>query len=489
MKRYLQGVGVTLVSLSLATSVGAAGATLPSGSVNPAPIVGLPNPSPASFADVIERVSPAVVSIDVEGKAHRRDVSVSGSDGFGPNSGHGGDSPFGDLRRVFPGPPETAARPLHASGSGFFISADGYIVTNNHVVDGADKITIRTKDDKTYDARLIGRDPDTDLAVLKVEGRAFPFVSFEDRAKPRVGDWVVAIGNPFNLGGTATAGIVSALQRPQVSGSTYVDYMQIDAPINHGNSGGPTFDLYGRVVGVNSAIFSPSGGSVGIGFDIPADVAATVTRQLIATGSVTRGYIGATVQTITPDIADSLGLGAAFGALVADVVADGPSARAGLQSGDLILKVDGVQVRSADDLTRQVALAHPGQDLRLDLRRDGKPRTLTIRSGARPSAAAVAENAAGGGSPEGGLGLMVTPNPGGGVRVQSVTAGSDAAQKGLRPGDVIKRIGTQPANTPGDIRAAAADARAHGRKDVLILVARDRQHLFLPLSVSDPARS
>src|SRR6185437_14728923 len=233
---------------------------------------------------------------------------------------------------------------MHAAGSGFFISPDGYIVTNNHVVDHADKITVHTSDDRTFKAHVVGRDPATDLAVVKVDTANMPFVSFEDRAKPRVGDWVVAVGNPFNLGGTATAGIVSALGRKNVSDSSYVDYMQIDAPINRGNSGGPTFDLYGRVVGVNTAIFSPSGGSVGIGFDIPADVAASVSRQLIDHGKIVRGYIGAQIQDVTADIADSLDLKDRKGALVADVTPDGPADRAGLKAGDVVIDVNGQSV-------------------------------------------------------------------------------------------------------------------------------------------------
>jgi serine protease Do len=217
-------------------------------------------------------------------------------------------------------------------------------------------------------------------------------VSFENRAKPRVGDWVVAVGNPFGLGGTATAGIVSALGRPNISGSSFVDYMQIDAPINRGNSGGPTFDIDGRVVGVNSAIFSPSGGSVGIGFDIPADVAAATTRQLIESGKVTRGYIGATVQGLSPELADSLGLGSTHGAVVATLAAGGPSLRAGLRAGDVIVSVNGRGVETASDLTRQVALARPGEEIRVGILRAGQRREIAVRSGVRPAEPSLANN-------------------------------------------------------------------------------------------------
>ncbi|MFI4963755.1 MAG: Do family serine endopeptidase [Caulobacterales bacterium] len=437
---------------------------------------------PASFADIVQRVAPAVVSIDIVGKAGPSHVAFGQGEGAAPFGGGQG-FPFGQF---FQQMPQQRAAPMRATGSGFFISADGYIVTNNHVVEGADKITVRTADDRSLPAHVIGRDPETDLAVIKVDGHNLPFVSFEDRAKPRVGDWVVAVGNPFDLGGTATAGIVSAMARPQVSGSGYVDYMQIDAPINKGNSGGPTFDLYGRVVGVNSAIFSPSGGSVGIGFDIPADVAASVSKQLIATGKVTRGYIGATIQNMTPEIAESLGLPPHEGALVADVTPDGPSQRAGLQSGDLVMKVDGHPVTSASDLTRQVALARAGEEIRLDVRRNGAMRQVAVRSGVRPSETTLAMND-GRGGPElgqaGGLGLMVAPNPGGGVKVGRVLPNSNAAERGLRPGDVIERVGSRATNNAAEVSQAVAEARAAHRKEVLVRIARGGQHLFLPLDV------
>jgi len=442
--------------------------------------------APASFADIIQRVAPAVVSIEVEGKLGPQPIAESDGgfgelpDGFPP-----------ELRRFFQQIPQARQAPMHGAGSGFFISADGYVVTNNHVVQGADKITVHTADDRTFKARVVGRDPATDIAVIKVDATNLPFVSFEDRAKPRVGDWVVAVGNPFNLGGTATAGIVSALGRQNVSGSSYVDYMQIDAPINRGNSGGPTFDLYGRVVGVNSAIFSPSGGSVGIGFDIPADVAAQVSRQLISNGKVTRGYIGASVQDVTPDIADSLGVAKA-GALVAELTPGGPAEQAGLRPGDLILRVDGQPVSGASDLTRQVGRVHAGETIRLEIRRDGQTRTLALKSGLRPSEDALAFNSRGfgGGGGEPGaegpavLGLRVAPDAQGrGVRVAGVASGSDAADKGLQPGDLIERVGSAATHSPAELARAVDAARQGGRKEVLVLVARGGQHIFVPLEV------
>ena len=391
-------VGTGLMALAAALSGAAiyttqAGAA-PSGPVN-TPVAAGPA-APVSFADIVEKVAPAVVSIEVETKAGpRQAVFTQGRDAPGADDNDGDAFPFGFALPQGRGGRQATpqnAEPVMGAGSGFFISQDGYVVTNNHVVENAIKITVRTNDDRELPAKLIGRDPATDLAVIKVEGAKFPYVSFEDKAKPRVGDWVVAVGNPFNLGGTATAGIVSALARPNISGSSYVDYMQIDAPINRGNSGGPSFDLSGRVVGVNSAIFSPSGGSVGIGFDIPADVAQSVTRQLISRGKVVRGYIGATVQPVTAEIADSLGLKSTKGALVADLTAGGPAARAGLQPGDVVTRIDGHDVLSNADLTRHVGLVAVGGDIHLQVLRDGQVRQITIRAGERPAEEKLALN-------------------------------------------------------------------------------------------------
>jgi serine protease Do len=348
-----------------------------------------------SFAPIVAKVSPAVVSIDITGHASASQVAAQRGGDQNPFQFFFG-QPFGQAPDGAPAPrdrgePDGRALPkIRASGSGFFISADGYVVTNNHVVENADSISIRTSDGRTLKAHMVGRDPATDLAVVKVEGRDFPFVTFEDSAHPRVGDWVVAVGNPFGLGGTATAGIVSALGRENVADSPLVDYMQIDAPINRGNSGGPTFDVQGHVVGVNTAIYSPSGGSVGIGFDIPADVAARISRQLISDGHVDHGYIGATIQQITPDLADSLGLHQTNGAIVDSLVADGPAARAGLRAGDIVTAVEGQSVKSPTELTRRVAFSRPGEALRLSVLRNGKPLDVTLKAGVRPSEQALA---------------------------------------------------------------------------------------------------
>jgi serine protease Do len=403
------GAGAAVVALAITGGYMAHAQTAPkAGAVNAHPAAALAPAvavsAPASFADIVQRVAPAVVSIEIDGKV------TPASDSGGPRiyrNGRPDAQGLNDLppefRRFFNVPglgggdeDENGdgngggdAPQMHGAGSGFFISGDGYIVTNNHVIENADKITVHTADKRVLTAHIIGHDKATDLAVIKVDAKNQPFVTFEDSAKPRVGDWVVAVGNPFGLGGTATAGIVSAFGRN--SGSGYVDYMQIDAPINPGNSGGPTFDLYGRVVGINSAIYSQSGGSVGIGFDIPADVADSVTKQLIANGKIARGFIGATISDVTPQVAEGLGV-EAKGALVSQVTRGGPSADAGLKSGDIVLKVNGHEVTGANDLTRQVALVQAGGLLKLDVKRDGHAMTVSVKSGARPDEDKLAQN-------------------------------------------------------------------------------------------------
>ncbi len=488
------GAGAAALSLAVASGYVARAALAGGGAVNarPAPVS---SGAPASFADIVQRVAPAVVSIDTEGKARVGNITQQGPRGFSFGDPDGGDEDGGlplDLRRFFQGAPQglesQEMAPVQGAGSGFFISPNGYIATNNHVIDGADKITVHTADKRTFEAHVVGRDQATDLAVLKVDAANLPYVSFEDSGRPRVGDWVVAVGNPFGLGGTATAGIVSALDRRNVSGSNYVDYMQIDAPINRGNSGGPTFDLSGRVVGVNTAIFSPSGGSVGIGFDIPADVAAQVTHQLMNGGKVARGFIGATVQDVTPEIAESLGIDAK-GALVADVSEGGPSQAAGLHSGDVITRIDGHDVADASDLTRRVGLADAGSTLKLDIRRDGKPLQISVHSAARPSEDQLASRDTGSSAApdeaeKGVLGLRLTPDSRGrGVRVAGVASGSPAADGKLRTGDVIVRAGQSPTHSSGDLAEAVKSARAQGRKQVLLLVDRGDQQTFVAVPV------
>jgi serine protease Do len=479
-----------------------------------APIFAPPPGAPMSFADIFEKVSPAVVSINVTSRVDpsllRR---IPGLEGLPfdivPKGGGGGDDdedgaapPQGG--RTEKGQPKLPTQ--QSSGSGFFISPDGYIVTNNHVVENAETIKVVLKDERELDARIVGRDEATDLAVIKVTGGPYPFVNFENSGKPRVGDWVFAVGNPFGLGGTATAGIVSAYGRD--IGETFVDYIQIDAPINRGNSGGPTFDIYGRVIGVNTAIFSPTGGSVGIGFAIPADVAEQVTQQLIHGGKIERGYIGATIQNFTTEMAEAQGMGEQKGAIVSDLVPGGPSSRAGLVAGDVVVAVNGHTVKSSSELTREVAKARPGDMLHLDVIRDGHQRVVDVRSGVRPSEEQLAanDNGSGGEGPRGaapaapaapqvlGLRLMpldettrkalsLPPTVHGAV-IMGVDQSSDAGEKGLHRGDVIVRAGDRVVASAADVTAVVGTAKKAGRTSVLVGVYRGGRTLFLPLKIS-----
>jgi serine protease Do len=463
--------------------------------------------APMSFADIFEKVSPAVVSINVTSKADSGTIRrIPGFENFpfdvvpkGQDQGPGGEDGDGDAPRQ----PKQLS-----SGSGFFISPDGYIVTNNHVVANADEIKVVLKDGKELVATTVGRDEATDLAVIKVEGHDFPFVDFERTARPRVGDWVLAVGNPFSLGNTATAGIVSAYNRD--IGQSFVDYIQIDAPINRGNSGGPTFDTFGRVIGVNTAIFSPSGGSVGIGFDIPADIAANITKNLMAGKKITRGYIGATIQNLSDELAQSWGLNGRKGAVVADLVPGGPAERAGLKQGDVVVAVNGHPVDGSVAMTREVAKTQAGDIAQLDVFRDGKEQTVNIRAGLRPSEAQLAQNGGAGDSDEesnggpGGakaapnapiLGLYLAPiDPAAreqysiastvhGLVVAGVKGASDASDKGLRRGDVIMRAGDREVANTGDVLAAVADWKKAGRTIIPLSVNHGGRNVVVPVKI------
>jgi serine protease Do len=318
--------------------------------------------APTSFSPIVKRVSPAVVSIDTLSVAQDQD-------------------PFGDEGPESLFAPPGAVPVRRGAGSGFIISADGYVVTNNHVVDGAQEMVVTLSDNRQFPAKLVGRDPPTDLAVLKIAAQGLPYVSFARSALPEVGDWVVAVGNPFGLGGTATAGIVSA--RGREIGESYVSFLQIDAPINAGNSGGPSFDLEGRVVGVNSAIYSPTGGSVGIGFAIPADLAESVTAQLIRDGRVTRGYLGVGARDLTPALALRLGLSGRRGALVVAIAGGGP-ADGRLKPGDVVEAVGGKPVATAGAFTRSIAESAPGGEVALRVLRGGRPVDISVKLARRP---------------------------------------------------------------------------------------------------------
>ena len=332
-----------------------------------APAVTQNNSQPMSMAEIFERVAPAVVSVEVVAQ---------------PRSIFGFAVPRGDDDSV------RGEGRTRASGSGFFISADGTVVTNSHVIEGARGIVVALHDGRRLEARVVGRDETVDLAVLKVEdpdnrSARYPYVNFEDSARPRVGDWVLAVGNPFGLGGTATAGIVSAYGR-DIDAAGLVEYLQLDAAINRGDFGGPSFDVYGRVIGVNTAILSPSGGSIGISFAIPAETAAATVKQLATGKAVLRGFIGASIQTLDAEAAEAQGIAGRKGALVAGVASNGPAARAGLRPGDVVVEVDGEAVSTSSEFTRKVARAGPGKTLRLQILREGRAQTLTVRTGTRP---------------------------------------------------------------------------------------------------------
>ncbi len=460
--------------------------------------------APQTFADIFEKVSPAVVSINVTSHADARALQkIPGFENFPFNIIPRGQEGDGDSD----GSPAQGPKQL-SSGSGFFISADGYIVTNNHVVENAEDIKVVLKDGKELKGVVVGRDEGTDLAVVKVEGHGYPYVDFENSGKPRVGDWVLAVGNPFSLGNTATAGIVSAYNRD--IGENFVDYIQIDAPINRGNSGGPTFDTYGRVIGVNTAIFSPSGGSVGIGFDIPADIAYGITKQLMTGEKIRRGYIGATIENLSDELADSWGMSGRKGAVVADLVPDGPAQRAGLQAGDVVIAVNGAPVTSPSEMTREVAKVRAGDVAKLDIFRGGKPMTIAVHTGLRPSEAQLALNGGAGGSDQGGgsggggakpspnapvLGMYLAPiDPAArqqysiattvhGVLVGAVKSSSDAGDKGLHRGDVIVRAGDHEVASVAEVSAAVAEWKKAGRSSIPLAVNRGGRTLFVPIKI------
>ncbi|MBO9545677.1 Do family serine endopeptidase [Caulobacter sp.] len=482
-----------------------------------APAFAPPPGAPMSFADIFEKVSPAVVQINVTSKASPPSLRIPGLEGFdivprgqkgkpGQGQGQGQDGEDGD---------SPATPKQQSAGSGFFISADGYIVTNNHVVADADDIQVVLKDGRELKATLVGRDEGTDLAVIKVidpkaKGADFPYVNFENQAKPRVGDWVITIGNPFGLGGTATAGIISAYNRDLGDNtSSFVNYIQIDAPINRGNSGGPSFDIYGRVIGVNSAIYSPSGGSVGIGFAIPADIAEDTAKQLIAGGKVVRGYIGVTIQDFSAESAEALGLKDVKGAIIAEVTAGGPANKAGLLPDDILTAVNGVAVANRSELTREVAKARPGEGVKLSIIRDGKPRVVTVVSGTRPAEGSLLGNDdqdQDNGAPAtpdkpasqrvDALGLTLGPiDPASrqtykidseikGLLITGVKGDSDAGEKGLAKGDVLSTINGAPVVSVAEVNSAIATAKKAGRTSVLVKVIRQNRPVFVPLKIA-----
>jgi serine protease Do len=382
---------------------------------------------------------------------------------------------------------------ITGQGSGFFISADGFAVTNNHVVDKAESVEVTTDDGKIHTAKVIGTDPRTDLALIKVEGGSFPYVNLAS-APPRIGDWVIAVGNPFGLGGSVTAGIVSARGR-DIGASAYDDFIQIDAPVNKGNSGGPTFDTEGNVIGVNTAIFSPSGGSVGIAFAIPSDTVKSVVTQLKDHGSVTRGWIGVQIQPVTKDIADSLGLKKVIGALVAEPQADGPAKKAGIEAGDVITAVNGDEVKDARDLAKKIGSLAPKAAVKLTVLHKGVEKTVSLTLGELPNSKEARANSDDNGDSTGAeigkLGLTLAPAArvagagAEGVVVVGVDAAGAAAEQGFATGDVILEVAGKAVSTPGDVRTAIAGAKSGGKRTVLLRVKKGDNTRFVALPVGN----
>lgn len=448
--------------------------------------------APLSFADIIERVKPSVVSVSVTGAAPK--VASKGGKGFNPRDllpdlpdDHPLNDLFKNLPKDFKGMPNQ--RPSQSQGSGFVISEDGYVVTNNHVIDGAAKIQVSFDKDRKYEAELVGTDQRTDVALLKIKSsEKFKTVKFAT-AQPRVGDWVLAVGNPFGLGGTVTAGIVSAQGRDIGSGP--YDYMQIDAAVNRGNSGGPSFNLDGDVVGVNTAIYSPSGGNVGIAFAIPAKTVQDVVAQLKAGGSVSRGWLGVKIQNIDEDTAASLGLNEPRGALVTDVTTPGPAAEAGLKNGDAILTVNGNKVADSRDLARQIAGYAPSTKVDVMVLRGQKEQTIPVKLGKFPGAQELAKADPAPSKAEeskqtslGELGLTLSgASNKDGVAVSDVESGSDAASKGIRSGDVILEVGGNSVKTPDDVANGVKEATKLGRKAVLMRVRSGDETRFVAVQL------
>ncbi|GAA5103631.1 Do family serine endopeptidase [Bartonella jaculi] len=449
------------------------------------------------FADLVSKVKSAVVAVQVKGDKKKEEWSFSNF-----FSGPGIDQlpDQHPLKRFFKEfyeldrPKKKFSQRSHklhpiAFGSGFFISSDGYIVTNNHVIADGKSYSVVLDDGTELDAKLVGTDLPTDLAVLKVnDKRKFSYVDFGDDLKLRVGDWVVAIGNPFGFGGTVTAGIVSARGRDIGTGA-YGDFIQIDAAVNRGNSGGPTFDLNGKVVGVNTAIFSPSGGNVGIAFAIPAGTAKQVVQQLIEKGSVQRGWLGVQIQPVTKEISDSIGLKEAKGALVTDTL-KGPAAKAGIKAGDVIISVNDEKINDTRDLGKRIASIKPGETVSIGILRSGKEESIKVKLTSMPEdegekeASKYSNKRSDSDETLEDYGLIVTPSDDGlGLVVTDVDSDSDAADKGIRPGDVIVTVNNKAVKKISDITTTIKNAQKIGRTAILLQVQTNGQNRFVPLPI------
>jgi serine protease Do len=454
------------------------------------------NHAPAEgFADLVETVMPAVISVEVK-FANVSNVTedspqmrIPGLDDLPENS------PF---RRFFEQLPEFRGTPqmpmprnrqAQGEGSGFIISADGYAVTNDHVVKDAEEVLVKTPDGKEYKADVVGTDSKTDLALLKIKGGgSFAHVKFAEK-EARVGDWVIAVGNPFGLGGTVTTGIVSARGR-DIGAGPYDDFLQIDAPINRGNSGGPAFNLKGEVIGVNTAIFAPGGGgSVGIGFAIPASIARDIVQTLRDNGKVTRGWLGVQIQPVTEEIAESIGLSGAKGALVSDVTENSPAAKAGLRTGDTVVSVNGTEILEPKDLARRIAQIKPGEPVDLTVMREGKQTTLSVEIGTMPNDLDLSKAPSAKPAPASlsSLGLSLEQDQAGeGVTVTAVEPGSAAEEKGFRVGDTILQLNGRDVKNVEAFKRELETASKNGQKKVLMLVRTGDRQRFVAMAVEKP---
>ncbi len=470
-------LALTVAGLMAATSLTAVTGFTPTVPANAQSVM---NKAPAEgFADLVEKVMPAVFSVEVEFTPATFD-----NGGTFEFRGVPEDSPFRQFFDQFQNRQFSQQMPRRqGQGSGFVISGDGYAVTNNHVVDGAEEVRVKFSDGTSYKAKVIGTDRKTDLALLKIDAEnSFTPVKFATN-KPRVGDWVIAVGNPFGLGGSVTTGIISAEGR-NIGNGPYDNFLQIDAPINKGNSGGPAFNLNGEVIGVNTAIFSPSGGSVGIGFAIPAAMTQQVIEDLKDDGTVTRGWLGVQIQPVTEDIADSLGLKTAAGAIVSDVNTGSPAEKGGVRTGDAITEVDGTEVKDARDLARKIATYKPGSKVALTVMRRGKERTLDITIGTMPNDTKRLGMTGNDGRPSdlASLGLRLQPAPDGqGVAIVAVKPNSPAAEKRLQRGDVILEVDGVAVDDPQAFAAAMEQAAEDGDARVLLLVKTGQRQRFVTL--------
>jgi serine protease Do len=506
--RYAYGVAVALLLGGTAFSAvtGNAGAQV----AQNAPTAMVPRAgAPISFADLAARLQPAVVNISTKQRVPVRRQVDPFEEFF---RRFGGQVPQGQGQGDDANPQTREAGSL---GSGFIISADGYVVTNNHLIQGVngtgtvDSVTVILADRKEYPARIVGRDTASDLALLKIEGSNFPYVNWGDSTKARVGDWVVAIGNPYGLGGTVTAGIISALHRGIVGAGAYDRYIQTDASINMGNSGGPMFDMQGNVIGINSALISPTGASVGIGLAFPAEAAKPVIEALRRGQRPERGYLGVGLQPVDENIGPALGLPIDRGELVRTVVAGEPAAKAGIRQGDVIVKVGGRDVTPDETVSYLIANSSVGTRVPVELIRDGRRMTLQVQVGQRPTEEELVKQAGGGDDENQGLGAETPVAPGSalglsmqplnaqiiralnlaadqkGVVITAIDPGSDAAEKGLRRGDVIVSVNRQPVAAPAQVLAGVETARRSGRSSVLLLVRRGQApEFFIGLDIA-----